>query len=184
MLIDIKADEIRKQDYFGVKSEIAEKYLTMLKAHIIYVREAGKKLGISSPQLISHDNSKWSQSEFSGYARHLQGGGAPDEFSKAWLHHIHYNPHHWQHWIFPNGYTPKGSKVENGVVEMPYHHALEMIADWMGSEMANQNRWDMSEWLSKNIPKIRVHSSTAQYLGSVLSGLGYSDIINVYDFAS
>lgn len=176
--------EIRDNNYYGVSKSIAEDYITSLVEHIEYVTEAGKKLGILKKQLVCHDDSKWTQAEFVGYSMHFKGGGLPDEFSRAWLHHIHHNPHHWQHWIFPDHYTPKKSQVEDGIVEMPEHFSLEMIADWMGASRAYTGSWNMSDWLIEHIPKIKVHSKTARYLGSILKELGYTDIIKVYDFGS
>lgn len=169
--------------YYGVDTKIAERFIDTLQDHIKCVIEAGKQLGVPNDQLQVHDDSKWSQQEFPGYALHFQGGGAPDEFSRAWLHHIHHNPHHWQHWIYPDYYTPKESNVENGMVEMPACYALEMVADWMGASRAYTGSWDMADWLVNNIPRIRVHSKTADHLRSILDNLGYADIVNVYSFA-
>lgn len=164
-------------DFFNVNKPIAQAYRDSLLTHIRYVQEAGRMIGVSEQQLEMHDRSKWTHEEFPGYAYHFHGGGAPDKFAKAWLHHIHNNPHHWQHWIFPDNYTPKDSKVENGVVEMPQHFALEMIADWMGASKAYTGDWDMKDWLTKNMSKIRVHSRTAQFLCETLDHLGYADIV-------
>ncbi|KKL81427.1 hypothetical protein LCGC14_1994850, partial [marine sediment metagenome] len=44
--------------------------------------------------------------------------------------------------------------------------------------------WDMVEWLSKNIFRIKVHSVTAECLFGVLSSLGYSDSFYGRSFAS
>jgi hypothetical protein len=171
------AQKVRDRDYYGVPGEIAEKYIKTLQDHIKYVAKAGYKLDVPEELILIHDNSKWSETEFPGYAMHFQGGGAPDLFSKAWLNHIHKNPHHWQHWIFPDSYTPKGSKVENGIVEMPYHYVLEMIADWMGASKAYTGIEDMTDWLINNLPKIRVHSKTDEALRKTLDFLGYADIV-------
>lgn len=50
------------------------------------------------------------------------------DFQHAWLHHIHHNPHHWQHWILQQDdgrqfvlLPPKGAIIN------------EMIADWIGA---------------------------------------------------
>lgn len=126
----------RDIEHYGVDLDVANAYIESLNEHITYVREAGQKIGVHQVQLDTHDRSKWSEAEFPGYARHFKGGGAPDLFASAWLHHIHHNPHHWQHWIFSDGYAPKNSQVENGVVAMPNVYALEMIADWMGASRA------------------------------------------------
>lgn len=159
-------------------------FLESLTAHKRYVREAGAKIGVSPAQLAIHDASKYSVEEFPAYARHFHGGESPvnaeripDEFAAAWLHHMNANPHHWQYWIFPDGFTPRGSSVENGVVEMPYPYALEMVADWMGASMAYTGSPDMTDWLVKNLPRIRVHSRTAAALRDILDSLGYIDIV-------
>lgn len=165
--------------------EVELAYAESLKKHIQYVQEAGRKIGVPDWLLESHDNSQWGFPEFVGYAMHFHGGGAPDVFAIAWLHHIHHNPHHWQHWIFPDNFTPKGSReVENGVLQMSEIYALEMVADWMGASYAYTGSWDMTDWLGKNIPKIRVHSRTAEYLRQVLDSLGYADVVNTQSFGT
>lgn len=169
---------------YGITPETAQQFLDSLIAHITYVREAGFKLGVPDDHLRYHDLSKFSLEEFPYYARNFFGDKAnPDGFARAWLHHIHKNKHHWQHWIFPDSFTPKGSTVENGVVEMPYNYAKEMIADWMGASKAYIGSFDMMDWLHKNMPNIRVHSKTATYLRQELDMLGYADVVYLQKFA-
>lgn len=168
----------------GIDRDCANAYLVSLHKHIEAVQEAGRKIGVNETQLIDHDRSKFSIEEFPYYARQFHGDkGDPDGFAGAWLHHIHNNPHHWQHYMFPDGFTPKGSNVENGVVEMPYHFALEMIADWMGASYAYTGSWDMTDWLWKNIPKIILHSNTAEYVRETLDAMSYADTVNGHEFA-
>jgi len=170
-------------DYFGVDKAVAVRFVDSLNRHLQYVREAGARLGIPVDILAEHDASKFSVFEFPGYARHFQGGGDPDAFSKAWLHHIHANPHHWQHWIFSDGWMLPGSQIENGVLPMPGIYVKEMVADWQGAQMAYTGTWDMSGWLIANMPKIRIHSQTAQHLREELDHLGYTDIVYTCKFA-
>lgn len=177
-------EKVRESSYYGIDKIVAEKYIDSLKLHVDSVRLAGDKLNVNLTQLCYHDDSKWSEAEFPGYAQHFQGGGAPDMFSEAWLHHIHFNPHHWQHWIFPDNYTPKHSNVENGIVEMPEHYALEMVADWMGAKRAYTGSWDMSDWLMKNISMVKVHSATAKYLKDILYDLEYEKVLGLVDFGN
>lgn len=174
---------VPSHEEWGIPESVAKAYTESLVDHIRFVQEAGLAIGVSPYQLGIHDASKWSKEEYPGYAMHFKGGGAPDAFAAAWLHHIHHNPHHWQSWIFPDSFVPKDSQVENGVVEMPQNYALEMVADWMGSSMAYTGSWDMSDWLSKNLPKVRLHSKTVAYLASVLQSLGYEDIVGTVWFA-
>ena len=160
-----------------------EKFTERLKKHIEYVREAGRMLGVKDAQLSIHDDSKWTDAEFTGYAHYFHGERTPeviDNFAYAWLHHIHYNPHHWNHWVFSDGYTPKGSTVQNGVVQMPDNYALEMIADWMGASKAYTGSFDMTSWLTDNMPRIRLHSKTAIYVWKVLAELGYTEWDTTY----
>lgn len=182
-------------EFYGITQSIAEKFLASLCEHIKNVREAGEMIGVDKRQLQMHDLSKFDLDEFPYYAANFSGGRSgldvahdagkvSDGFAKAWLHHIHLNPHHWQHWIFPDGFTPKGSSVEGGVFAMPEEYALEMIADWMGASKTYTGSWDMSHWLSTNMPKITVHSQTAQFLRDRLNTLGYQNIVMVKHFAN
>lgn len=173
---------MRQLKRYGIDLKVAKEFALSLEEHITYVREAGNMIGVSQQQLKIHDISKWSDAEFPGYAMHFKGGGAPNEFARAWLHHIHHNPHHWQYWIFSDNFTPKGSSVENGVVEMPLDFIKEMVADWMGAGRAYQGHWDMSEWLSNNIPRITIHSKSLIHLRNILDELGYADIIYTKKF--
>ncbi len=155
---------------------VVQAFSESLGLHIHFVREAGELIGVAKAQLDIHDASKYTNSEFGAYAKHFHGGGAPREFALAWLHHIHNNNHHWQHWMFPDGYNPKESGTENGIIEMPEKYALEMIADWMGSSKVYTGSWDMTQWLENNAPRIRVHSQTAKFLKEKLGELGYTNI--------
>lgn len=181
----------------GLAKETATAYVESLIQHITLVREAGEKLGVEPELLIVHDRSKFDHEEFPHYANRFhvgigespldaanKAGNVSDNFARAWLHHIHHNPHHWQHWMFADGFTPKGSSVENGIVQMPGNYALEMIADWMGASMVYTGDWDMREWLLKNVGRIRLHSRTAAYVGEVLAWLGYEDVVRERPFGS
>ena len=75
-----------------------------------------------------------------------------------------------------------GSAIVDGALPMPEMFALEMVADWMGSSMAYTGDWDMSAWLTKNIPRIRLHPETATFVGEVLANLGYEAITNAVRF--
>lgn len=159
-------------------STVGAAYLATLYTHIGYVREAGKQLGVPDRLLEAHDATKSSVAEIGAYARHFNDGGDPKAFPYAWIHHIHHNPHHWQHWLFPDDWSLPGSDVVRGALPMPDIYALEMVADWMGSSKTYTGKWDMTEWLLKNLPRIRLHPSTAYYVGDVLRGLGYHRVMD------
>jgi hypothetical protein len=75
--------------------------------------------------ISEHDKSKWLPDEYNAYADHFyRGTGTQKEFDRAWLLHIHRNPHHWQHWLL---------KEDNGntkALDMPFIYIIEMICDW------------------------------------------------------
>ena len=166
----------------GMTQDVLDAHMQSLNEHIAYVQEACRMLGgLSEQQIIAHDFSKYSIYEFPHYARQFKGPkNDPDSFACAWLHHIHQNKHHWQHWIFSDGFTPKNSRVENGVVQMPTNYVVEMVADWMGASKAYTGSWDMTDWLLANLPKIKIHSQTAAYLEKVLTRNGACDYTMVF----
>lgn len=172
---------IAEAEHYDVPVEVSRKYIDSLVKHIGYVREAAQTLHVPNGQIMSHDDSKWSMAEFPGYALHFQGGGDPIRFSRAWLHHIHHNPHHWQSWIFPDGFTPKDANVEpGGLVPMPEWYALEMVADWLGATKAYTGEWDLTDWLNSNLAngKIKLHSATQRFVRTILYRIGYDEIDN------
>ena len=77
---------------------------------------------------FEHDASKSKPDEYEAYDAYFYGGNRSyavvQAFQRAWLLHIHRNPHHWQHWVLIND-DPGGSEV---LLEMPYNYIIEMIA--------------------------------------------------------
>lgn len=167
-----------------VSIDVIQAYYGSLMKHIGAVQQAGHDLGVSQSQLEEHDLSKFTHVEFNAYALHFHGGGAPAAFAKAWNHHLHNNAHHWQHFMFADGFNLKDAGIENGCLEMPENYMLEMVADWMGASHAYTGSYDMTDWLRKNLYKVRVHSRTATYLASVLIGLGYKVVATEYQLKS
>ena len=82
----------------------------------------------------NHDASKYSDEEYSAYDNFFYGEKTQEvieNFNKAWLHHIHCNPHHWQYWVLINDdedFKVSGQKFK--VIEMPDNYIFEMICDW------------------------------------------------------
>lgn len=164
-------------------SQIADFTISLTK-HIRYVYEAGKKIGVPIDQLEVHDWSKWTAAEFPFYTMKFHPGKQDidetyvnDAFALAWLDHLHKESHHWQHWIFPDYYTPKGSSVEQGAVEMPEGYIREMVADWMGASRAYTGSYDMTEWLRVNLPEVHLHSKSRLVLSQILTEIGYQEDI-------
>lgn len=89
-------------------------YLKSLKAHIANVQKAAFLIGgIPYDQVVTHDLSKFEVEEFPYYVRQYKGDkGDPKGYQRAWLHHIHHIPHHWQYWIVPPDHQVRNSEDE------------------------------------------------------------------------
>jgi hypothetical protein len=154
-----------------------KEYFESLHLHKKHVMAAGLIVGgIPDERLFNHDASKFTIDEYPYYARQFHGDrGDPVGFARAWLHHIHCNDHHWNHWLFADGYSPYGSGVElSGALPMPEVCVREMVADWMGASRTYTDSWNMEEWLNEHLPqKIILHSESFLIVGQVLRDIGY-----------
>lgn len=156
----------------GDDDPVSSQYLKSLERHIDFVVEASQILGVPEAQYLIHDESKFSEVEFMPYAINFYGTEAEKEankpaFQKAWLHHLHNNPHHWNHWILQNdsdGLEP---------IDMPFKYVLEMVADWHGAGRAYNNSWDISGWLRDAGDNFVMTDRTVELLRSAMFIAGY-----------
>lgn len=184
--VTIEPHDLSKYVFAGLSFDQATKYATRLRDHIHFVRQCGEALGVAQQLLDKHDDSKWSPTQFVAYARKFfpepEDEADPvfieTQYQFARLTHIHLEPHHWQHWVIPGG-----GKNGNLVTYMPAWYALEMVADWQAASIFCIGQKEMGEWLTENVPKIVVHSATAQYLEVVLREHGYDDVMDKVSFA-
>lgn len=136
------------------------KYAGYVARHKWFVFRAGLKTKAPLWRLIIHDWSKLTPAEWFPYVNTFYRDdvpGAPEAFDRAWLHHQHRNPHHWQHWLLREDDGPTRT------LEMPEPLVREMVADWMGAGRAITGRWDVGGWYDKNAAKI-VLFPTARHL--------------------
>ena len=118
-------------------------YKEYITDHILNVKKAFKIYGFMlcdelevdfyemQNQIDNHDESKWSDEEFDLYMRKFfpeskESEISDQEFNIAWLHHIHYNPHHPEHWIY---YDEESNKIT--VYNIPNKYIAEMLLDWI-----------------------------------------------------
>ena len=115
-----------------------------------------------------HDETKYGIVEYGPYDDYFYGTPNEDEFNVAWLHHIHNNPHHWQHWMLMNDdgrYRDPGKVV---ALEMPRIYALEMVADWWSFSWRSGNLSEVFDWYESHKDRIVLHESTREYVEGVL----------------
>lgn len=170
---------------------MSEQYNTYLANHIKYVNdaffwlrdnEAITKLQAKEayPNIKHHDESKYFASEYFAYDNAFYGTPFPDNielsseqknFDYAWLHHIHNNPHHWQHWVVVEDDTG-----ENVALEMPAKYAIEMVCDWWSfswnaysnSAHNTASLLEVCSWYECRKNCIMLHDNTRKYVVSLL----------------
>lgn len=152
------------------------KYFWMTLKHKWFVLLASFKVDLPLWRAIVHDLSKFTLAELLHYDRWFFGGKTnPVGFARAWLYHQNRNPHHWEYWIVRTDHTNGKSGVVDGCLKMPDVYVREMIADWMGASKAHTGSWDMTEWLEKNLPKVRLHPATRARVEEILFELSEKD---------
>lgn len=157
---------------------MSKEYTTYLTEHIANVQKAGKWLISHFPDILSseerialatastvHDGSKWSPDEYDAYDAYFYGGNKShkvvSDFNYAWLHHIHNNPHHWQHWILTHDDEPEE------ILEMPKKYAVEMIADWWSFSFKSGNLRDIFNWYEQH-KEMKLHPKTRKFVEDIL----------------
>ncbi len=147
---------------------------------------------INTQQLMlnvaNHDASKYSPEEYEAYDDYFYAEKRTPEieeaFNYAWLHHIHNNPHHWQHWILKEDDSlAYDDSMKVTCLVIPDNYILEMIADWWSfswrNYLASHDRDDLYEvfnWYDNHIDKIMMHSNSKKKVETVLELI--RDILN------
>lgn len=121
----------------GVKKAFGE--LTNKSEYIIRISEILPDINTSNlseiaDQIDHHDASKYCIDECVPYEAYFYSEKTPaveKAFDRAWLMHIHRNPHHWQYWILKEDDSDAtGNTIEVKTVEMPDNYIIEMVCDW------------------------------------------------------
>lgn len=154
-------------DYMNYFNNKYVKYLFYVLKHKYYVFKYGLKFKVPIINLIIHDWDKFLPSMIVSYTNYfynkenkkgyLHQPMDNDQFDLSWLQHIHYNKHHWQHWILQN--DTDGLKV----LKMPEVDCLEMIADWYGAAEAQDNPY-VKGWYLKHYQDIKLHTETRNFV--------------------
>ena len=118
---------------------------------------------------VAHDASKYETEEYDAYDNYFYGRNRSHQvveyFNKAWLHHIHNNPHHWQHWILIND----DPKLGNTYIEMPRKYVIEMICDWWAFSWATDNLYEIFNWYEEHKDNIKLHRNTRKMVEGFLN---------------
>lgn len=123
-------------------------------------------------QFLLHDKSKIDVEEYEAYDKYFYGNNRSfavvQEFNRAWLHHIHCNPHHWQHWVLINDDPDEGEIC----IEMPDNYILEMICDWWSFSWSKGNAEEIFDWYEEHRDYIKLHKNTRKKVEDILDLIG------------
>lgn len=115
-----------------------------------------------------HDESKYFNEEYDAYDKYFYGGEktpeVENEFNRAWLHHIHNNPHHWQHWVLIND-DPKLGEI---VLEMEHVYIIEMICDWWSFSWIKEDLYEIFKWWNEHKDHIKLGVETRKTVIDIL----------------
>lgn len=147
-----------------------DRYLT---EHIHNVQEAGHWMAdhglfpLLTMTFPRHDESKYSVEEYDAYDKYFYGNNKSykvvNDFNYAWLHHIHNNPHHWQHWVLKHDDEPEEA------LEMPIEYVAEMIADWWSFSFKMGNYYEIFDWYDKHKAGMVLHKKTRKLVEDTLN---------------
>lgn len=119
--------------------------------------------------IFAHDASKSEPDEYESYDAYFYGNNRSyqivQDFHKAWLLHIHRNPHHWQYWVLIND-DPKEGEL---VLDMPYNYIIEMICDWWAFSWAKEDLNEIFKWYEEHNDYMKLSRDTRMIVEDILS---------------
>lgn len=117
---------------------------------------------------FAHDQSKSQPDEYDAYDAYFYGNNRSfavvQAYRKAWLLHLHRNPHHWQHWVLINDDPEEGEIL----IEMPVNYILEMICDWWAFSWAKGNLQEIFKWYDEHKNYMKLHPNTRKKVEEIL----------------
>lgn len=117
-----------------------------------------------------HDESKTTPEEYFPYddyfylKKNNRSFETVERFNKAFLIHMHRNPHHWQYWVLTDDSKGDGEKV----IEMPLSYIFEMICDWWSFSWRANDLAIIFKWWDEHKDWIRFHKRTRRTVNYIL----------------
>ena len=151
------------------------KHFKTITYHKYLVMQGCFKVGLYW-QVIFHDMSKYSPSEFWVGAKYYQGNRSPNNaereaigYSSSWLHHKGRNKHHYEYWI---DYSTKDIAGGMAPAPMPSKYVVEMLMDriaackvYNGKDYTSTSPW---EYYKSGREKAPLHPETKRLLEKLL----------------
>lgn len=162
-------------------STISSQYDSYLEQHKANVKKAFEWIREHIPDILqgdfdyewqiclNHDHSKTEPDEYEAYDAYFYGGNRSfdvvQNFNKAWLLHIHRNPHHWQHWVLINDEPNEGEII----IQMPINYIIEMICDWWAFSWSKGDLTEMFSWYEERKNYIKMHKKTRKTIEDIFA---------------
>lgn len=144
---------IEYDNYINEHKELVAKAFYWLEDNVpeIFKNKEISSIGELERQICDgHDYSKKFVDEYKAYDNYFYGKDksykAINDFNKAWLIHIHRNPHHWQYWVLLND-DPNEKQL---AIDMPYNYIIEMICDWWSFSWKNGDLYEIFDWYKQH----------------------------------
>lgn len=155
---------VQYDNYLTEHKENVAKGFRWLQENIPEVIEDGFEWQIC----FNHDASKTDPEEYDAYDAYFYGNNRSysvvQNFKKAWLRHIHNNPHHWQHWILINDERKEGMVV----IDMPYIYVVEMICDWWSFSWTKGDLNEIFGWYEDRKDYMKLSANTRRSVEYIL----------------
>lgn len=128
-----------------------------------------------------HDESKYTREEYDAYDEYFYGKEKTPEieeaFNQAWLHHIHQNGHHWQHWLLVNDGPSEGIMA----LDMPYYEIVHMICDWWSFSWKTGYLDEIFDWYDKHKDHMKLSDKTRKTVEDILDKIKFELEIEYYE---
>ena len=120
--------------------------------------------------VAEHDRSKIEPDEYYFYDDYFylrkdnRSSEVVDNFHRAFLMHMHRNPHHWQYWVMSADNKGEPSRC----IEMPLSYIFEMICDWWSFSWRKGDLTEIFKWWDEHKDYIQLHKKTRKTVEKIL----------------
>lgn len=120
---------------------------------------------------FKHDASKNLLDEYEPYDAYFYGRNKSyqvvQDFNRAWLEHIHRNPHHWQYWVLINDDPNEGIIA----LDMPSRYIIEMVCDWWAFSWIKESLDDIFAWYDEHKDYMTLSDRTSERVDIILNAI-------------
>lgn len=154
--------------YLRNHRENVAKGFRWMQTYIPEVLKTENPIDLENQICHDHDRSKNTVAEYEAYDAYFYGKNKSyavvQEFKRAWLHHIHRNPHHWQYWVLINDDPGEGMVI----LDMDYCYIIEMICDWMSFSWKKGDLTEIFKWYDEHKAYMKLSDKTRKTVEDIL----------------